>query len=239
MQEVIARLAVRDGCDGVECASIRRSGAACVRAQPPVRARLRCGGTRGLVVSASQTRGATWFARLLVSPLIAALVSACGSGGPSAVPGLAPTRQIFPTAGPGTPTLPRPRFPPTPTPTATGTPPVMTFSFKSACPLGQTIRLRLFDETDGLIFLDDMHDFIITSSATSIAIACRIGNNICYGGLTTTATTPAPSTTPQPTPTPANTFGVGLNNDQQCSDCCFVCAGGATVPEIDLRCMSP
>jgi hypothetical protein len=189
------------------------------------------------MVAAFKIRRAAWLTGWVTLPLLGLLVSACGTGTTEA-PLPIPTRQIFPTRGPGTPTLPNPRPASSATPTPTPTPVTMKFSFKAICQSGQEIRLRLFDVTDDLIFLDDMHDFIITSSVTPISIACRSGNTICYGGQTST-TTRTPSTPPQPTPTPAMTFGVGLNNDQQCSDCCFECVAGTTVPEIDLSCPSP
>jgi|ERR1043166_664767 hypothetical protein len=187
---------------------------------------------------AFRTATATWFALGFLLPLIAVFISACGNE-TAAVPRRVPTRQVFPTPGPGTPTLPNPRPALTATPTATVTPVIMKFNFKAVCQVGEEIRLRLFDETDNLIFLDNMHDFILTSSSptpTPISIACRSGNNICYGGVSSVTTSRTPSGSPPPTPTPRASFGVGLNNDQQCDGCCFVCASVTPVPEIDLRC---
>ena len=110
----------------------------------------------------------------------------------------------------------------------------MTFTFKGVCNATQEIRLRLFDQTLNLIYLDGMHDYVITSSVQSISIDCRSGDTICYGGQVA-LTTPTAIVNPKPTPRALTTFGVGLNNDQTCRDCCFTCAT-TMIPEIDLRC---
>jgi hypothetical protein len=85
-----------------------------------------------------------------------------------------------------------------------------------------------------LIYLDNMHDYIITA-VRAISIVCVPDDSICYGGQGVTPT-PRPSAGATPTPNPALTFGVGLDNDRECSDCCFTCVGGRTVPQINLRC---
>ena len=130
---------------------------------------------------------------------------------------------------------------------------MMTFTFRNACPSAELARLRLFDETLGLIFLDNMHDYLVTAIPAEISIGCQAGNEICYGGRfvaagptasptpsPTPSTTPAtpPAVTPSPTPNVAIAFGVGLNNDRPCSNCCFTCAE-TTIPRIDLRCALP
>jgi hypothetical protein len=185
----------------------------------------------------------------VVWALIACIVAGCGSGSGPGIPTPGPARAPLPTLVPGAPTPIPPRLPPPATATPTPTPAMMTFTFRDACAASQLARLRLFDETLDLIFLDDMHDYIITSIPADISIACRGGNQICYGGQfvsagPTPSPTPSPipsttpSTTPQPTAVSASTFGVGLNNDRPCGNCCFTCAE-TTIPRIDLRCTLP
>lgn len=190
-----------------------------------------------------------WVTGQFVPILVACSIAGCGSGSTSGVPIPAPTRVPLPTLAPGAPTPIPPRFPPTAAPTRTPTPVMMTFTFRNACAAAQVARLTLFDETLDLIFLDEMHDYLITAVPAEISIGCRAGNKICYGGQfvsvgptpsPTPSTTPAttPGTTPQPTPNSASTFGVGLNNDRPCANCCFTCAE-ATISRIDLRCTLP
>ena len=181
--------------------------------------------------------------RQFVALLVGCALAGCGSGGGPGIPPPGPTRVPLPTLAPGEPTPLPPHFPPSATATSTPTPVVMSFTFRNQCAARQEIRLRLFDETLNLIYLDHMHDYIIASTPADISITCSAGDKICYGGQVATATPtrsviPKQSTTPQPTPTPVTTFGVGLNNDQVCDSCCFTCAGG-TISPIDLRCTSP
>ena len=168
----------------------------------------------------------------LVSALLVVALVGCG-GNDSGRPTPVPTRPV-PTPVPGAPTMIPPRFPASATPTPTTTPAMMGFSFRNACAAAQEVNLRLFDVTAGLIYLDNMRDYVITSSVRAISIVCLPGDSICYGGQGVVPTPPLAQATP--TPNPALTFGVGLNNDQECSDCCFTCVGGKTIPQINLRC---
>jgi hypothetical protein len=190
-----------------------------------------------------------WVTGQFVPVLVACSIAGCGTGSLSGIPTPGPPRAPLPTLVPGAPTPIPPRFPPPATLTPTPTPVMMTFTFRNACAAAQVARLRLFDETLDLIFLDDRHDYIIAAIPAQISIGCRAGNEICYGGqLVSLGPTPSPTpspilsttpaTTPQPTPNFASTFGVGLNNDRPCANCCFTCAE-ATIPRIDLRCTLP
>ena len=190
-----------------------------------------------------------WGTRQVVWVLMGCIVAGCGSGSVSGIPTPGPSRVPLPTLVPGAPTPIPPHFPPPATANLAPTPAMMTFTFRDACAASQAARLRLFDETLDLIFLDDMHDYIITSIPAEIVIACQAGNQICYGGRfvslgPTPSPTPSPipsttpSVTPEPTPVSASAFGVGLNNDRPCGNCCFTCAE-TTIPRIDLRCTLP
>jgi len=170
--------------------------------------------------------------RLLIA---SCMLAGCGSGGGAADPTPIPyTPRAVATPVPGAPTAIPPRFPPSVTVTPTPTPTTMTFTFRGICAATQDIRLRLFDPTLNLIYLDGMRDYVITSSVRSVSIACHPGDEICYGGQVA-LTIPTVVTNPTPTPNTVTTFGVGLNNDRTCSNCCFTCAG-IRVPEIDLSC---
>jgi hypothetical protein len=84
----------------------------------------------------------------------------------------------------------------------------MMFTFRNACSATKKIRLRLFDKTANLIYLDDMHDYVITSAPVTISILCNPGNKICYGGVDGGATpTPSRTATRSRTPTPTSTPG--------------------------------
>ena len=170
----------------------------------------------------------------VVALLIACFVAGCGSGGGPGIPTPGPTRVPAPTVTPGGPTPIPPHFPPTATPTGSPTPAIMNFTFRDACSAAQTIRLRLFDETKDLIYLDGMSDYIITATPRPISIACALGDQMCYGGQDAKAT-PTPGPIPNRTPITLKMWGVGLNNDRSCTDCCFTCAS-KTIPQIDLRC---
>ena len=194
-----------------------------------------------------------WVTGELVSLLLGCALLGCGTGSGPGFPTPGATRVPLPTLEPGAPTPLPPHFPAPPTLTPTPTPVVMMFTFRNACAAARVARLRLFDETLDLIFLDQMHDYIVTAVPAEISIGCRAGSEICYGGQfvsvgptpsptpsATPATTPAstPPATPQSTPVSASRFGVGLNNDRPCSNCCFMCAE-TTIPRIDLRCTLP
>ncbi len=200
---------------------------------------------------ARQEAGMTraWLTGAFMSALLGCALAGCGTGSLSGVPTPGSARAPLPTLAPGAPTPIPPHGPPTAAPTRTPTPVVMSFTFRNACTTAQAARLRLFDETLDLIFLDDMHDYVVTAIPKDISIDCRAGNQICYGGQfvslgPTPSPTPSPipsttpSTTPQPTPVSAARFGVGLNNDRPCGNCCFTCAE-TTIPRIDLRCTLP
>ena len=118
--------------------------------------------------------------RQLVAVFVGCVMAGCGTGNGPDMPTPGPTRAPLPTLVPGAPTPlpPRPPVPPTLTPTPT--PVMMMFTFRNACAAAQVARLRLFDETLDLVFLDDMHDYLVTGIPAEISIGCRAGWRPAY-----------------------------------------------------------
>lgn len=90
-----------------------------------------------------------------------------------------------------------------------------------------TIWFRFFDETDALIWpaTPNYFYFPYSSQVYSQTISCKTGAKICYGGSFYT-------NTEQP-----EYWGVGINNDESCPNCCYTCEAGTT-PVNNLSCTS-
>ena len=92
----------------------------------------------------------------------------------------------------------------------------MVWSFLDACDDGSGIELRFFDLTNDLVWPSDDEVYVLDRTEIfSFPLACRAGAKVCYGaddGLG------------------IDWWGVGIDGDEDCEDCCYTCpAGGATV----------
>jgi len=90
---------------------------------------------------------------------------------------------------------------------------------------GVAIYYRFFDETDNLVWPAPPNAYYFPYSDTvyTSPLSCQTGAKICYGGSFYT-NTEAPQY-----------WGVGINNDESCANCCFTCQDGTT-PTIELSC---
>ena len=88
-----------------------------------------------------------------------------------------------------------------------------------------TIYFRFFDETDNLVWPPPPSDYYFpySNQVYATTISCKTGAKICYGGSFYT-------NTEQP-----NYWGVGINNDEACPNCCYTC-GDTTTPVNILSC---
>jgi hypothetical protein len=89
----------------------------------------------------------------------------------------------------------------------------------------QTIYFKFFDETLNLVWPapPNVYYFPDSNQVYSDALACTTGDQICYGG-SFSETSEAP-----------DYWGVGINNDEQCENCCYTCQT-ATTQVNDLSC---
>ena len=89
----------------------------------------------------------------------------------------------------------------------------MTWSFTDSCYDGDSVRLRLYDEDDWLVWPAPVGNYYTLAAGASgnATISCTTGNLVCYG-----ADQPAHSIY----------WGVALDDSETCTDCCFTCAAG-------------
>jgi Putative Ig domain len=87
------------------------------------------------------------------------------------------------------------------------------------------IYFKFFDETDNLVWPapPNAYFFPYSNEAYSTTISCQTGAQICYGGSFYT-------NTEQP-----DYWGVGINNDESCPNCCYTCEN-TTTPVNLLNC---
>jgi Putative Ig domain len=87
------------------------------------------------------------------------------------------------------------------------------------------IYFKFFDETDNLVWPapPNAYFFPYSNEAYSTTISCQTGAQICYGGSFYT-------NTEQP-----DYWGVGINNDESCANCCYTCEN-TTTPVNILNC---
>jgi Putative Ig domain len=81
-----------------------------------------------------------------------------------------------------------------------------------------TIWFRFFDETNNLVWPAPPNAYYFQNSNQVYAqpISCQTGAKVCYGGSFYT-------NTEEP-----EYWGVGINNDESCPNCCYTCETGTT-----------
>lgn len=99
----------------------------------------------------------------------------------------------------------------------------LVWPFEDSCSDGYTTQLRFFDAANGLIWPSNDEVYILEGSNT-YSLRCRTGADVCYGA--------------QPNNPFTNAYwGVGIDGDQSCTDCCYTCpAGEVTLPQRTLTC---
>ena len=99
---------------------------------------------------------------------------------------------------------------------------------RDACRDGVQVNYRFYDETNNLLWPNTGGAFVTKkeNSVYASTLSCTKGSKICIGGENTTQTM---------------SWGVGIDNNQSCTSCCFQCNGktytysfscsSATVPQ--------
>lgn len=111
---------------------------------------------------------------------------------------------------------PPPPPPPPPPPSSS----VITFTLADYCNDGYRIDFRFYDETNGLVWPSSTENYYTPGYGipTSQNLSCNTGATVCYGGNTGSIF-----------------WGVGLNNNQSCSNCCISCQNGNSLSQ-NLTC---
>jgi uncharacterized membrane protein YhaH (DUF805 family) len=121
----------------------------------------------------------------------------------------APSGETGPSIGT---TGPAPQFKAVGEPTvANGQAQTARMEWSTSNPCGRTVRARLFDNTNGLVWPSSGQYYSANpGGVVDVTITCRLGANICFGA----AADP-----------PSNSYwGVGLEGRNTCRDCCYACA---------------
>jgi len=95
----------------------------------------------------------------------------------------------------------------------------LTFQMEESDDCGGTaIYYRFFDETDNLVWpaQPNAYYFPYSDQVYTTTLSCQTGAKICYGGSFYT-------NTEQP-----EYWGVGIDNDESCPNCCFTCENSST-----------
>jgi hypothetical protein len=127
--------------------------------------------------------------------------------------------------GSAPPPPPRPACPVSPT-TPTQPPPsattAMTWSLTDACNDGRGIQVRFFDKTNNLVWPPDNTQVYVAgqNGTVNVSLAAQAGAKICYGA--------------QPDPPNNRYWGVGIDGNSGCTDCCYTAA--ATTVRLNLAC---
>ena len=108
--------------------------------------------------------------------------------------------------------------PPPPTTTTTS----MRWTLINACNNGRGLQARFFDKTNNLVWPPDSSKVYVTGAGGTIdvSLAATAGAKICYGA--------------QPDPPNNSHWGIGINGDQGCTDCCYT--GANTTVQLNLSC---
>lgn len=93
----------------------------------------------------------------------------------------------------------------------------MTLAYENSC--AGPVDLKLFDRTNGMVWPDATSSYEIASQQRrSLSLDCRAQAQVCYGALERA--------------NPTHYWGVGLDNTQNCSDCCVSC--GQSAPPVKV-----
>ena len=94
-------------------------------------------------------------------------------------------------------------------------PSVLVWPVSDGCEDGYSIQLRFFDRMNDLVWPGGNRVYLLEGSNT-YRLSCRPGAKVCYGAR------------------PHNSFatnywGVGIDGDKGCDDCCYTCPDGGTI----------
>jgi hypothetical protein len=104
--------------------------------------------------------------------------------------------------------------------TATSPTAVLTWDVTNDCLNGEDVSFRFFDITAGLVWPDNTTAYdIVGGTATQSSLLCLKGDIICFGG---------------DQPTHGNQFGVGIQGNLQCPNCCYACDD--VIAQTDIVC---
>lgn len=90
----------------------------------------------------------------------------------------------------------------------------MTWQMSDGCSDGQATHLKFFDRTNNLVWPSSSEVYVlgVQGQTYTFNLSCATGANICYGA--------------EPASRPGTYWGVSLDNDNGCSNCCGTCNGG-------------
>lgn len=97
----------------------------------------------------------------------------------------------------------------------------MNWVLKDQCPDGLGLQARFFDMDNGRVWPSTSQVYFASpGEEVDVILRCEIGNQICYGA--------------RPDPDDGTFWGVDLDGDAGCADCCEPCTGVLT--EFNLGC---
>ena len=86
----------------------------------------------------------------------------------------------------------------------------LVWPFRDGCHDGYDIRLRFFDLDNDLVWPSSTHVYILRGTTQTYRLNCTPRAKVCYGAEDRTTN-------------PAGYWGVGIDNDEECEDCCYRC----------------
>jgi hypothetical protein len=123
------------------------------------------------------------------------------------------TSPTPPAPTPPAPTPPAPT-PPAPTPPAPPPPSIMTFEMRNAC--SQRIDFKFYDRANNLVWPSaNTHYEMSAGSSRAVSLNCKTGANVCFGATSADR---------------SQYWGVGVNGDHGCENCCATCSDRRVTP---------